>query len=480
MKNKTLSTLSNRPFLQALGRVNVLLVCGFALCQLWVTLCFFAPQLFPENPSGDVYEVSLVVTVLISIIAMVRYQKTALLLKNPRINYAVAFGAGVGTVIIPFAPLAGSFSILVTLVAAFLTGVASSLLFMAWYQKLAESGNATDCTLSMTLYSIFMYVLTRISLLPVVSPWFVVFLAGILPLLAAFLLNKKMKPVHTCTNLAVPAQTASLKRFVAKFCTGIFVVSFVAEFLRNYLLESTDLIFYSSEIGLVILILKIACACMIVLVIQAQKTNDFSFLYRASFLLIMVSALFLPYTTNQDLLYAITNCGAFLFKIIIMLVALELCQKFRVSSVLIFGATRTAWSLDLLLGVGLFSGYAALTKIYPDILQALSLIFVVLIVIAYIFVFTEKDSSSILAPDSSGNSDVLQGKCTTMGAYFGLSKRELEILMLMAKGRNTPRIQEELSISINTVNSHVQHIYQKLDVHSRQDILDLLDRWSEK
>ncbi|MEG0070626.1 MAG: LuxR C-terminal-related transcriptional regulator [Raoultibacter sp.] len=480
MKRDKLSTFSNHLFLKALTNVNISLVCGFALCQLWVTLCFFAPQLFPENPAGNVYEFSLVVTVIVSILAMVRYRKTGELLKNIRINYAIALGAGIGTVIIPLAPLAGPFSILITLIAAFLTGIASSLFFVAWYQKLAESGNATDCTLSMVLYSIFMYVLTRLALLPIINPWLVVVFAGAIPLLSALFLNRSMKPVHTYTELAVPSKTASLKRFVIRFCIGIFAVSFVSEFLRNYLLESTDLLFYSSEIGLIVLILKVICACLIVTVIQAQKKNDFSFLYRASFLLIMISALFMPYTTSQDLLYAVTNCGAFLFKIIIMLVALELCQKFRVSPVLIFGATRTAWSLDLLLGSGLFSGYTIIIKTHPDFLQALSLIFVVIVVIAYIFVFTEKDSSAILAPEPSKDFDTLQKKCNALGTYFNLSKRELEIMSLMARGRNTPRITEELHISVNTVNSHIQHIYQKLDVHSRQDILDLLDKWIEK
>ena len=49
-------------FAREWGRANALLMVGFALCQCWITLCFFAPQLFPDNQSTNVYELSLLVT----------------------------------------------------------------------------------------------------------------------------------------------------------------------------------------------------------------------------------------------------------------------------------------------------------------------------------------------------------------------------------------------------------------------------------
>ena len=41
-------------FAREWGRANALLMVGFALCQCWITLCFFAPQLFPDNQSTNV------------------------------------------------------------------------------------------------------------------------------------------------------------------------------------------------------------------------------------------------------------------------------------------------------------------------------------------------------------------------------------------------------------------------------------------
>lgn len=48
-----------------------------------------------------------------------------------------------------------------------------------------------------------------------------------------------------------------------------------------------------------------------------------------------------------------------------------------------------------------------------------------------------------------------------------LSDRELEVLQLLAKGKTTKEIAEQLFLSRTTVNNHVQHILKKLNAHSR-------------
>ena len=65
--------------------------------------------------------------------------------------------------------------------------------------------------------------------------------------------------------------------------------------------------------------------------------------------------------------------------------------------------------------------------------------------------------------------------CRQLAAANGLSAREEEVLGYLAKGRSQPYIREELLLSKNTVATHVKHIYQKLDVHSRQELLDLFE-----
>jgi LuxR family maltose regulon positive regulatory protein len=50
-----------------------------------------------------------------------------------------------------------------------------------------------------------------------------------------------------------------------------------------------------------------------------------------------------------------------------------------------------------------------------------------------------------------------------------LTERELQVLRLMAAGLTSPQIAEELVVSVNTVRTHIQHIYQKLAAHSRYE-----------
>ncbi|HEY2727840.1 MAG TPA: response regulator transcription factor [Parafilimonas sp.] len=50
-----------------------------------------------------------------------------------------------------------------------------------------------------------------------------------------------------------------------------------------------------------------------------------------------------------------------------------------------------------------------------------------------------------------------------------LSEREKEVLSLLVKGKSYKMIAVECFISIDTVNSHIKNIYEKLHVHSKSE-----------
>lgn len=94
----------------------------------------------------------------------------------------------------------------------------------------------------------------------------------------------------------------------------------------------------------------------------------------------------------------------------------------------------------------------------------------------------EKDHAAD-APGSAAESD--EGKKHTMGRFkrkcsvvadrYLLSRKETEVMFLLAKGYKSAQIQETLFISEGTVNTHMRHIYRKLDVHSQRELMDLVD-----
>lgn len=50
---------------------------------------------------------------------------------------------------------------------------------------------------------------------------------------------------------------------------------------------------------------------------------------------------------------------------------------------------------------------------------------------------------------------------------LGISKREYEILALIARGSSNQEIADELFLSVNTVKTHTSNLFMKLDVKRR-------------
>ena len=52
-----------------------------------------------------------------------------------------------------------------------------------------------------------------------------------------------------------------------------------------------------------------------------------------------------------------------------------------------------------------------------------------------------------------------------------LTKRESEIVFYMINGKNKAEIAKILNLSISTVKTHVEHIYNKFGVHSKVELV---------
>jgi DNA-binding CsgD family transcriptional regulator len=68
-------------------------------------------------------------------------------------------------------------------------------------------------------------------------------------------------------------------------------------------------------------------------------------------------------------------------------------------------------------------------------------------------------------------------RCSDIALQKGLTQRETEVLLILAKGNSLQRVQEELFISQGTVTTHRNNIYRKLGIHSKQELVDYMENF---
>ena len=59
-------------------------------------------------------------------------------------------------------------------------------------------------------------------------------------------------------------------------------------------------------------------------------------------------------------------------------------------------------------------------------------------------------------------------------SIYQLTSREIEVLKIMMRGYSLKRVQEDLYISEGTAITHRRHIYQKLGVHNKSELIDTI------
>ena len=78
-------------------------------------------------------------------------------------------------------------------------------------------------------------------------------------------------------------------------------------------------------------------------------------------------------------------------------------------------------------------------------------------------------------PDAEKPAQTKDERIVSVAEKFGLTARETEVFTLWATGHGAKSIEEKLVLSSATVRTHIRHIYEKLDVHSRAELIELLE-----
>ncbi|MBX9032919.1 helix-turn-helix domain-containing protein [Gordonibacter massiliensis (ex Traore et al. 2017)] len=92
-----------------------------------------------------------------------------------------------------------------------------------------------------------------------------------------------------------------------------------------------------------------------------------------------------------------------------------------------------------------------------------------------LIVFNMRGSRHLSARTPEQQRDWLFERCRNASDGAQLTPKELEVMVFAYRGFTSKRIAEELGVSASTVDTHLKHAFHKLDVHSRQELIDLVD-----
>lgn len=62
-----------------------------------------------------------------------------------------------------------------------------------------------------------------------------------------------------------------------------------------------------------------------------------------------------------------------------------------------------------------------------------------------------------------------------MAQAYRLTEREADVLLLLARGYSQHGISARLDVSDNTVRTHLRNLYRKLQIHSRQEAIEMVE-----
>lgn len=171
--------------------------------------------------------------------------------------------------------------------------------------------------------------------------------------------------------------------------------------------------------------------------------------------------------------------GQILFQMLVWLVNPEVVIRLKSGRIVgIFG-----WTMAVLYG-GMFIGAVSATflpaRFGADAYAWTIAIFAVGMLGFFLYVFRERDLIEAVSSHDGGIEAVTVGVSSEaidlVSRQCGLTSREREVATLLAQGRTIPYIAETLCIAQSTVKTHVRHIYEKMGVKDRQDLIDSLQR----
>lgn len=469
---------------------------GMGAWWAWIWLCYSSTNLYamwPDGPKvgyiGLMYLYSTPAIALMCALAAVAWRKaTPLLFRRPLV---VAFGAiaTIGTAVVAFSPWLGGDAGFA--VGGVLTGVGTSALCLktgSVYGTLGRREVLTAGCVSLIMAALVYFM--GVGLPGFCSPVF----TALLPLVSAFLYIMPSDDPFSAEDLMAVREReyAGTRVFVCVVIASVMIAA-TAGFAKG-LVSATGTVEAFSVMGpMTVFGIFLGASAICFFVNCGEPVRMTQVCYAALiFLGVVVVALSgfganLGYLTiGKELLWMIFTC---LMAYMVFRFDFSPVRAFGLGQATYFVASALAWWFGMLMADTL-SGDSARMAVMAIMMVAIVLVFAFVLSVSDIkFILTWRhDAASDAQPEVVGEVEyaddadeyepprelTLHERVELIDPRFGVSAREREILELFASGRSANWIAEELVISKNTVRSHIRSIYTKLDVHTRQELLDFL------
>lgn len=272
---------------------------------------------------------------------------------------------------------------------------------------------------------------------------------------------------------------ASMKRasFFGRSLLSIGLISLSASLMQSLFFNASPIINEGSY-PWILLIATIVSAGIIGFTMLSSESLNFGFAYKAITFVLAFLFLLLPILNLGSFVASLAALIIYsLVSLLVWILLAKIAGRYQLSSLFVFGI---GWGMNITgalagtFGGALLSSFFELT---PRILSIMTLVCVCLLFLAFSFIFDEQSLTKLTGSvnDKKSEHRPFHERCEELAHLYGLTKREKEVMILLAKGRSNPRIQEELNITSGTINTHMNHLYKKLDVHDRQELIDLID-----
>ncbi len=240
---------------------------------------------------------------------------------------------------------------------------------------------------------------------------------------------------------------------------------------------------------LMVLVQALVPLAFLCLLLRTYQTINLGFIFQLILMLVMVAALFTTSTGMPgygDVAPTAAYLSRFFLKMMTVTVLIILGKQGRMHPMALFGLGYGAFLAALTTGI------AVRYAVHGDLPATTSTLFVLLLLVIAmtavlaINMYRERDSRlfPVYRPSdepptrqaSLSRQDLVLARCDAIAGEAALTPREIEVMKLIGLGHSKGYIAEDLGLSENTVRGYAKSLYRKLDIHSRQELLDRIDQ----